>query len=59
LAHPSASPRRDGAPGPVIGRLEEEHEQIADLLGRVDKALVALVAADGRRRRPRADAPWT
>ena len=30
---------------PVIDRLEEEHEQIADLLERVDRALVALVAA--------------
>jgi hemerythrin-like domain-containing protein len=32
--------------GPVIDRLEEEHEQIADLLDRVDQALVALVAAE-------------
>jgi alkanesulfonate monooxygenase SsuD/methylene tetrahydromethanopterin reductase-like flavin-dependent oxidoreductase (luciferase family)/hemerythrin-like domain-containing protein len=32
--------------GPVIDRLEEEHEQIADLLERVDQALVALVAAE-------------
>jgi hemerythrin-like domain-containing protein len=30
----------------VIDRLEEEHEQIADLLERVDQALVALVAAE-------------
>jgi hemerythrin-like domain-containing protein len=30
--------------GPVIDRLEEEHEQIADLLEHVDRALVALVA---------------
>jgi alkanesulfonate monooxygenase SsuD/methylene tetrahydromethanopterin reductase-like flavin-dependent oxidoreductase (luciferase family) len=32
--------------GAVIDRLEEEHEQIADLLERVDEALVALVAAE-------------
>jgi hemerythrin-like domain-containing protein len=32
--------------GPVLDRLEEEHEQIADLLERVDQALVALVAAE-------------
>jgi alkanesulfonate monooxygenase SsuD/methylene tetrahydromethanopterin reductase-like flavin-dependent oxidoreductase (luciferase family)/hemerythrin-like domain-containing protein len=32
--------------GPVIDRLEEEHEQIADVLERVDRALVALVAAE-------------
>ena len=31
---------------PVLDRLEEEHEQIADLLERVDRALVALVAAE-------------
>jgi alkanesulfonate monooxygenase SsuD/methylene tetrahydromethanopterin reductase-like flavin-dependent oxidoreductase (luciferase family)/hemerythrin-like domain-containing protein len=31
---------------PVIDRLEEEHEQIAALLERVDQALVALVAAE-------------
>ncbi|MEA2366566.1 MAG: hypothetical protein QOI32_2078 [Thermoleophilaceae bacterium] len=30
----------------VIDRLEEEHEQIADLLERVDQALVALVGAE-------------
>ncbi len=30
---------------PVIDRLEQEHEQIHDLLERVDQALVALVAA--------------
>jgi DNA invertase Pin-like site-specific DNA recombinase len=29
----------------VLDRLEEEHEQIADLLERVDQALVTLVAA--------------
>jgi alkanesulfonate monooxygenase SsuD/methylene tetrahydromethanopterin reductase-like flavin-dependent oxidoreductase (luciferase family)/hemerythrin-like domain-containing protein len=36
----------DAALAPVIDRLEEEHEQIADLLERVDRALVALVAAE-------------
>jgi alkanesulfonate monooxygenase SsuD/methylene tetrahydromethanopterin reductase-like flavin-dependent oxidoreductase (luciferase family) len=38
--------RSDTDLGPVIDRLEEEHEQIADLLERVDRALVALVAED-------------
>jgi alkanesulfonate monooxygenase SsuD/methylene tetrahydromethanopterin reductase-like flavin-dependent oxidoreductase (luciferase family)/hemerythrin-like domain-containing protein len=38
--------RQDAGLGPVIDRLEEEHEQIADLLERVDRALVALVAAE-------------
>ena len=38
--------RSDAALGPVIDRLEEEHERIADLLERVDQALVALVAAE-------------
>jgi alkanesulfonate monooxygenase SsuD/methylene tetrahydromethanopterin reductase-like flavin-dependent oxidoreductase (luciferase family)/hemerythrin-like domain-containing protein len=38
--------RSDVALGAVIDRLEEEHEQIADLLERVDAALVALVAAE-------------
>jgi alkanesulfonate monooxygenase SsuD/methylene tetrahydromethanopterin reductase-like flavin-dependent oxidoreductase (luciferase family) len=38
--------RSDAALGPVIDRLEEEHEQIADLLERVDRALVALVSAE-------------
>jgi hypothetical protein len=38
--------RSDAGLGPVIDRLEEEHEQIADLLERVDRALVALVAAE-------------
>jgi hemerythrin-like domain-containing protein len=37
---------REPGLGPVIDRLEEEHEQIADLLDRVDAALVALVAAE-------------
>jgi hemerythrin-like domain-containing protein len=31
---------------PVLDRLEEEHEQIADMLERVDRALVALVAEE-------------
>lgn len=30
----------------VLDRLEEEHEQIADLLERVDQALVALVSSE-------------
>ena len=38
--------RSDPALAPVIDRLEEEHETIADLLERVDQALVALVAAE-------------
>jgi alkanesulfonate monooxygenase SsuD/methylene tetrahydromethanopterin reductase-like flavin-dependent oxidoreductase (luciferase family)/hemerythrin-like domain-containing protein len=38
--------RQESGLGPVIDRLEEEHEQIADLLEHVDRALVALVAAD-------------
>jgi alkanesulfonate monooxygenase SsuD/methylene tetrahydromethanopterin reductase-like flavin-dependent oxidoreductase (luciferase family)/hemerythrin-like domain-containing protein len=38
--------RSDTGLGPVLDRLEEEHEQIADLLERVDQALVALVAAE-------------
>jgi alkanesulfonate monooxygenase SsuD/methylene tetrahydromethanopterin reductase-like flavin-dependent oxidoreductase (luciferase family)/hemerythrin-like domain-containing protein len=38
--------RSDAALAPVIDRLEEEHEQIVDLLERVDQALVALVAAE-------------
>jgi iron-sulfur cluster repair protein YtfE (RIC family) len=36
--------RSDPALAPVIDRLEEEHEVIADLLERVDQALVALVS---------------
>jgi Luciferase-like monooxygenase/Hemerythrin HHE cation binding domain len=36
--------RSDEQLAPVIDRLEEEHEQIHDLLDRVDRALVALVA---------------
>jgi hypothetical protein len=38
--------RSDAALGPVIDRLEEEHEQIAEMLERVDRALVALVASE-------------
>ncbi len=38
--------RNDEALGPVIDRLEEEHEQIAGMLERVDRALVALVASE-------------
>jgi alkanesulfonate monooxygenase SsuD/methylene tetrahydromethanopterin reductase-like flavin-dependent oxidoreductase (luciferase family) len=38
--------RHEAGLGPVIDRLEEEHEQIAELLDRVDAALVALVAAE-------------
>jgi Luciferase-like monooxygenase/Hemerythrin HHE cation binding domain len=37
--------RSDPALAPVIERLEEEHETIADLLERVDQALVALVSS--------------
>jgi hemerythrin-like domain-containing protein len=38
--------RSDAELRPVLDRLEEEHEQIADLLERVDRALVALVAEE-------------
>jgi alkanesulfonate monooxygenase SsuD/methylene tetrahydromethanopterin reductase-like flavin-dependent oxidoreductase (luciferase family)/hemerythrin-like domain-containing protein len=38
--------RSDAALGAVIDRLEEEHVQIAELLERVDAALVGLVAAE-------------
>jgi hemerythrin-like domain-containing protein len=38
--------RSDPDLAPVIKRLEDEHETIADLLERVDGALVALVAAE-------------
>jgi uncharacterized protein (UPF0335 family) len=37
--------RSDPALAPVIERLEQEHETIADLLERVDRALVALVSS--------------
>ena len=44
--------RSDPALAPVIDRLEEEHHTIADVLERVDRALVALVVAEaGRHRR--------
>jgi len=36
--------RRDDRLAPVLDRLEEEHEVIADVLDRVDRALVALVS---------------
>lgn len=39
--------RREPALGPVLDRLEEEHEVIADVLDRLDRALVALVDVDG------------
>jgi alkanesulfonate monooxygenase SsuD/methylene tetrahydromethanopterin reductase-like flavin-dependent oxidoreductase (luciferase family)/hemerythrin-like domain-containing protein len=38
--------RSDARLAPVIDRLEREHEAIHDLLERVDRALVALVAAE-------------
>jgi alkanesulfonate monooxygenase SsuD/methylene tetrahydromethanopterin reductase-like flavin-dependent oxidoreductase (luciferase family)/iron-sulfur cluster repair protein YtfE (RIC family) len=38
--------RSDAGLGPVIDRLEQEHVQIAQLLERVDAALVGLVAAE-------------
>jgi hemerythrin-like domain-containing protein len=38
--------RSEAGLGPVLDRLEQEHEQIAELLERVDEALVALVAAE-------------
>ena len=38
--------RQEAGLGPVIDRLEEEHEQIAELLERVDRALVRFVAAE-------------
>ncbi len=39
--------RSEAALAPVIDRLEAEHETIAELLERVDRALLELVAADG------------
>jgi hypothetical protein len=36
--------RMDGRLAPVVGRLHAEHEAIADVLSRVDAALVAMVA---------------
>jgi hemerythrin-like domain-containing protein len=38
--------RNDAALAPVIERLEEEHETIAELIERVDRALVSLVSAE-------------
>jgi hemerythrin-like domain-containing protein len=38
--------RSEAGLAPVIDRLEEEHHQIADMLERVDAALVALVAEE-------------
>ena len=38
--------RAEPGVGPVLDRLEEEHEVIADVLDRLDRALVALVAQD-------------
>ena len=40
--------QRDPAAGPVVDRLAEEHEVIAEVLEQVDRALVALVSADPR-----------
>ena len=39
--------RRDPALVPVLDRLHEEHEVIADVLDRLDLALVGLVETDG------------
>jgi hemerythrin-like domain-containing protein len=39
----------DPAAAPVVDRLAEEHEVIAEVLEQVDRALVDLVAADARR----------
>lgn len=39
--------RREPGLGPVLDRLEEEHEVIADVLDRLDRALVALVDEEG------------
>ncbi|HSP59838.1 MAG TPA: LLM class flavin-dependent oxidoreductase [Ornithinimicrobium sp.] len=39
--------RREPALAPVLDRLEEEHEVIADVLDRLDRALVALVEEEG------------
>jgi hemerythrin-like domain-containing protein len=38
--------RREADLAPVLDRLESEHEQIAEMLERVDQALVALVSAE-------------
>ncbi len=39
--------RSEAGLGPVLDRLEEEHEVIADVLDELDRALVALVGDDG------------
>jgi alkanesulfonate monooxygenase SsuD/methylene tetrahydromethanopterin reductase-like flavin-dependent oxidoreductase (luciferase family) len=39
--------RSEAGLGPVLDRLEEEHHVISDVLERLDRALVALVAGDG------------
>ncbi|MGC5584938.1 LLM class flavin-dependent oxidoreductase [Ornithinimicrobium sp. W1665] len=39
--------RREPTLAPVLDRLEEEHEVIADVLDRLDRALVALVEEEG------------
>ncbi|MFC5041704.1 hemerythrin domain-containing protein [Ornithinimicrobium kibberense] len=39
--------RREPGLAPVLDRLEEEHEVIADVLDRLDRALVALVDEEG------------
>jgi hemerythrin-like domain-containing protein len=39
--------RHEPALGPVLDRLHEEHEVIADVLDRLDQALVGLVETDG------------
>jgi hemerythrin-like domain-containing protein len=43
--------RAEPTVGPVLDRLEEEHEVIADVLDRLDRALVALADEDGYGRR--------
>jgi alkanesulfonate monooxygenase SsuD/methylene tetrahydromethanopterin reductase-like flavin-dependent oxidoreductase (luciferase family) len=40
--------QRDAAAAPVVDRLAEEHEVIADVLEQVDRALVGLVGAEQR-----------
>jgi hemerythrin-like domain-containing protein len=39
--------RSEAGLGPVLDRLEEEHHLIADVLDRLDAALVALVGGEG------------
>jgi alkanesulfonate monooxygenase SsuD/methylene tetrahydromethanopterin reductase-like flavin-dependent oxidoreductase (luciferase family) len=38
----------DQSLGPIIGRLQQEHEEIAKVLGKIDAALVAMVESDER-----------